>query len=291
LDLVAEEEARNACKHEGRRQEPITLELARARLETFFLREEKRIISRDKQNQAIDRWLMYRRLLAPREFQLQRLAAFKEPPIDCYDSDDIKKALAQASWSHERYRAGVSFTVDTFALVFGFNPKPSEALTKGEGSRVEGRIDGARAAGGLEMHVGAGVGRSRDALSDPYQLYVAPSLSFAITVASLSADPLTVNGKLNTLDGKLPPRLVVGVDGEVQYVFDPPTEQATHFSTVKATLFADFLFTDALGFRLGVPLRGKVVKREADTTAVPPVAAERDLQWSIPVFFTSVLKM
>ena len=215
--------------------------------------------------------------------------SFKEPSYDCYDDGTISSALADYAWNSAAYRFGASFTLETFANAFGFNPTPDDPLTKGQPARVEGRLEGARVTGPFELHLGAGLGKSREALDDPYELYVAPSFSAALVVASLSGEPLELDGKLNDVDGKAPPRLAIGLDAEVQYTFEPPASQSTHIDKVKLSLFFDFLFSEDLGFRVGVPLQGKIATREAD--AEPPVAEKKALQWSVPVFLTSVLKM
>ena len=281
LDDVAEQEARNACRPEARKPEFVTLQVAVERLKTFFVDERKRILA-----DYPDGWPEFRKIVAPYEFALHEISTFKEPPLDCYEPDEIKSALANASWTQVRYRWGAALTLDTFALVFGFNPT-SEPLAKGQPAR----LDFARLAGAFEYHLGIGGGRSREAPSDPLAYYVAPTLSIAVVTASLSGEPLYKDGKLNSVDGKPPPRLVFGLEGELQYTFDPPTAQATHFSAVKITPFADFLFTESLGFRLAIPIRGKLVTRKADASVTPPVTELQDLQWSIPVSFVTVVKM
>ncbi|HEX2869894.1 MAG TPA: hypothetical protein VHP33_01535, partial [Polyangiaceae bacterium] len=127
--------------------------------------------------------------------------------------------------------------------------------------------------------------------ADDFGVYVAPSISVSFVLGSLSADALYKEGKLNVVDGKVPPRLVAGLNADLEYAFDPPASQATHVNKFGATAFVDFLFTKELAFRLGIPVKAQIVTREADDKAVPKVTEKKGLQWSVPVFLTSAIKM
>ncbi len=285
---AAAKDAVTACKGPRHADHPLTLEAAFANIDAFVKKKRK-----EQQAKSPTEWLEFEELMSPSSGDLKALRDFREPVIDCYKKDQIKQALAQASWSAVRYRAGIAYSSDLFELDFGFNPKPSTGLSKGQPARNEIRADLARVSGAFEVHAGLGFGRSHEAFADPFVTYLAPSLSLACTVASLSADPLYVDGKLNTLDGAPPPRLVLGLDGDFQYSFNPPATQITKFSRVTATVYADFIVTEKLGFRLGVPVRAKLVKRDADEKAKfsPPIPEEKNLQWSVPVFAATILKM
>lgn len=283
-DDLATHEALNACTHADP-ETTVALDDATRQIKTYLDRE------RAEARKDPKRWQEFLSIVGARDAEIQRVVAFKLPPVDCFQEDEIKAALANTAWHAPRYRIGASITLDQFANVWGFNPDPDQPLPNGQVARWEGRVDAARLTGFAEVHIGLGLGRSRSEFNDDLATYVAPSFSVSVVLASLSGERLYHGDQLNSLDGKPPPRLVLGVDGEMQYALQLPDYQSTHFSDVKATLFLDFIFTDELGFRLGVPVRGGLVTREADATAMPPVTKLSDLQWSMPVLITTVLKM
>lgn len=227
------------------------------------------------------------------KLRLDKLLTFRKdyPPPDCYSGDDIGDALVKKNWTHPRYAFGVGATFDLFPKIFGFNPDEEKALPGGELSKFLVRAEWARTTGRFELHLGFGVGRSRAELDKPLYNFISPSLSLTWAVASLSKEDLMKDDKLNVIKGAPPPRFALGLDAQLDYGLTRPDTQVTSVQAVAVTGYVDFRFTDKLGVRLGVPITGKLVTRSADTKKTPAVTEQTDLQWSLPVFATTVLKL
>jgi hypothetical protein len=164
----------------------------------------------------------------------------------------------------------------------------------------EARIDFSTARAGTEFSAGIGLGRSREKLEDELRGYIGPSISIAHAFSLLpKKSPLTTNGELNTMDGEIPPRLVVGLSAAIQVAVDKRESQDTRFNSVKVQPHLDFLINDTLSFRLGIPVSGEIVVRDPKdaqpetptTPAQPAVAEKRALQWTLPVAIVAVLKL
>lgn len=225
---------------------------------------------------------------------LDKFLEAKLPAPDCYTDKQFDEAAVRAGYEARRLRAGVGGHVDLFPWTFGYNPDPNKKLSAGEVSRWVLNIEGAWVTGVFEARLGFGFGRSRADLEESLRSFIAPSVSLASTVASLSGEPLYKKDedgerKLNVVNGALPPRLVIGLDGQMEYALQRADTQRTSIQKVVVTAFADFRISDKLGFRLGAPLTGELVTREASTD--PPVTEETDIQWSIPVSVTTILKL
>lgn len=113
-----------------------------------------------------------------------------------------------------------------------------------------------------------------------------------MVLGSLTDVPLqTPQGQLMLIDGNLPPRLSAGVELAADFDLEQPETQVTALHAFRSTFFLDFRFNKDLAFRLGVPVTAKTLTRAADKDAEPPVEEKRDLQWTVPVALTTVLKL
>ena len=225
---------------------------------------------------------------------IEKLTAFELPKLDvCHDSDAIRDAATRKAWEDRHLRFGLAARADIYPHVFGFNPTPTTPLANGQTAEAEVNFDFSYVKGRVEITAGCGYGKAREDLSQPLRPYLSPSLSVAWVVGSLSHDTLMDpdTGKVRLVDGALPPRLVVGLDGSLQWALDPPDTQDGNVNKLTVTAFLDFRFTESLAVRVGAPLSGVIVVRPADASVSPPVTERRGLQWTIPVFVGSVLKL
>lgn len=218
-----------------------------------------------------------------------------QKPDECHDADAIRDAARRVAATRRRHRFGVGGTVDLFPMVFGFQPGEDEDLPRGDLSRMQARIEyQTLSAASSDLTLGVGLARSRDALADPLESYFTPSISFGVVLGSLTGAPLRQpQGELFLIDGNLPPRLSAGVELTADISLDRPDTQPTTLHAFKSTFFLDFRFNKDLAFRLGVPVTATTVKRKAAdaTDTEPAVEAKRDLQWSVPIALTTVLKL
>lgn len=64
-------------------------------------------------------------------------------------------------------------------------------------------------------------------------------------------------------NGKLPPRITLGLKGAAEVALQKPDFQMSRFNEVEAMVYTDFVVSDNLSFRLGVPLQGALMEQEA----------------------------
>ena len=86
--------------------------------------------------------------------------------------------------------------------------------------------------------------------------------------------------------GELPPHLVLGFSASVDLAPDRPTTQPKLVEGAELTAYVDLRFSNDLAFRIGVPVKATLVKREATET----VPERSDLQWSVPVSIVALIK-
>ena len=220
----------------------------------------------------------------------QPLAAYREAaPDDCQTTDALGNEAVRAIWIAQRIRIAVSVRGDFYNRAFGFNPDPTTKLPDGRTGDEEVRFEVFYGKKFMDASIGIGGGVARASFSDPRVGYVSPAASLAWTVARLSSESLRKSGQLNVVDGALPPRMVLGIDVLARYAPRPPATLVTSWSKVAITAYADFRFSDKLTVRVGAPLAADVVVQKAD--ASKGISERRDLQWTIPVFVATVLKI
>lgn len=225
--------------------------------------------------------------------RIDTLRAFKLPrPDECLTDEVISDAYVQYTWNHLRNKVGASLTAQAFPQLWGFNPdsSPSSSLPSGQISKVAGRFEYNLLYKGLELVAGVGVGAEREKHTDMLRPVVSPSFSVAYAATSLMpGSALHSGGKLTLVKGALPPRVIVGLDLALDYALAPPETQDTPVQGFAATGFLECRFTDDLAVRVGVPIKADIKVREAD--ASQNITEKRALQWSVPVFVTTALKI
>jgi hypothetical protein len=209
---------------------------------------------------------------------------------ECHTADEIGNTAVRTAWKAHIVRIGVSIREDRAQRVFGFNPDPSKPLSDGRLLDGEVRAELSYSHERIQVALGVGGGEGRIALTDPLLRYVSPAFSAAVIVGSLTSESLMDGNHVRVVNGALPPRFVVGVDALLQYVPSPP-DTYEKLKKLAVTAYGDFRFTDKLAFRVGVPLTADLVTREADDTKMPPITAKHALQWTIPVFVATVIKL
>ncbi len=216
----------------------------------------------------------------------------------CYEPEDIRGYFRQLYWRVRTWKVAGSVSFDLFPRTYGFSPDDSQ-LPRGEVKSNEARLGFSTARAGTEFGAGVGVGRSRDKLNDELRAHISPSVSIARAFSLIGKSPLTTNGELNALDGEMPPRLVVGLSAAIQVAVNKRESQDTRFNSVKIQPHLDFLVSETLSFRLGIPIKAEIVVRAkkdaqpetATTPAKPAVVEKRALQWTVPVAIVAVLKL
>jgi hypothetical protein len=222
------------------------------------------------------------------------LMAFKPlDPTSCYGEKALQRGYAQTAWAAGRHRIGLSANIDLLPRVFGFNPDPDMTLPDGDVQAWKARAEYAFARRGNELAISAGYGRSRATANDELSGTLSTSLSFTGLPRALTGEPLETKGRLNIINGKLPAHFALGASVRADFAMSPPASQDTflHLSALEAALFVDFHVTDELSFRLGIPVKGEIVVRDADAMASPPVEEKRALQWTLQPFVATVLKI
>lgn len=216
------------------------------------------------------------------------LNAYTPPaPDDCHDADALSEAVTRAVWNASRLRIGVSIRADLYPRLFGF--KPEEPIYDGRLKESEVRADVSFSRRGFEVTAGIGYGTSRMEFAEERIEYLSPALSIAGTVARLSGTRLyDSNNRLNLVDGAPPPRLVLGIDVQLQYALSQPAYQVAKIQKASITGYADVRFTDKVTVRLGLPVSAALATRKSKDAM--PVILKRDRQWTIPVFVATVIK-
>ena len=237
------------------------------------------------------------------------LEVWRQPsPTACYSDDDVRGYFRRLYWKHRTLKFAVGASFELFPRKYGFSPDGSD-LPNGDVKSGEARMDFSTGKSGTEFSFGAGFGRSRDKLDDDLRGYVPVSFSVARAFSLLpkkqpllkprQAQSSGTARELNVVDGELPPRLILGLSAAVQLAVDKRESQETSINSVKLQPHIDFLISETLSFRLGIPLKGEIVVREKKdavaetptTPAKPATTEKRDLQWTVPVAIVAVLKL
>jgi hypothetical protein len=219
-------------------------------------------------------------------------------PTACFTKDRIRAYFQQLYWTRRKWKVALGASWDLFPRKFGFSPDES-TLSRGEAKTREVRFDASTGLARTELSFGIGVGSAREDLTDDLRAHASPSISLAHAFSLLKSKPLTSNGQLNTEDGDLPPRLVAGLSVATQFAIDKRASQTTRFNSVEIQPHLDFLISETLSFRLGIPIEGEIaVRKKQDAVAAsatsperPEVPEQRSLQWTIPVAIVAVIKM
>jgi hypothetical protein len=224
--------------------------------------------------------------------EMQPLAAsiqssWKLPtPYSCHTATEEGLYLQRLFWSKAKTKFAASLISDHFPRRFGFSPDGS-SLPHGERNAWELRADFSRAKGAFEWALGAGLAGSREGPDDGWSQTLTPSLALAQAFTLLSGKPLQKDGVLNSDDGGLPPHLVLGLAAKAEIALDRPHNQTSSFNSIRIQPYLDFLISDTLSFRLGVPIKGVIAERPAKDDD----AGQRSLQWTVPVSIVTVLKL
>lgn len=229
------------------------------------------------------------------KYEYDTLVAFRGlDPTACYESKELGTAYTRTAWSTTRKRLGASANADFFQRVYGFKPDPEAALPRGEAQEWKVRAGVARSVDGSQQGVTLGYGQARVEPRDELRGIVTVGASLSGFAHGIAADLYDEDGKLNVNDdGELPAYLTVGVEVTVDFATNPPDTQSTRANIQKfeGTAFIDFHVRKDLGFRLGLPLKAEIAKRDADDMAMPPLVEKRDLQWTLYPFVSTVLKL
>jgi hypothetical protein len=234
-------------------------------------------------------------LLDPR---IERLDKMRRAPTksSCLtkDEDELAAAVTRAKWRQPLQTIGLSAHADFYPIQFGFNPDESERLAHGNAATIEERLEYRTSCRRHSLSLGFGAKTTRDTAHGDFATSVRPAVGFQYIVGRLDGGSLLdEQDDVNTLKkGELPPLFVVGVDGVFGVtVAGKPDSQESAIEEVGVTPFADFRINKDIAFRIGVPLKAELVTRKADAMAMPEVTEKKALQWTVPVFLTTVLEL
>ncbi|WNG13257.1 hypothetical protein [Cystobacter fuscus] len=227
--------------------------------------------------------------------QLERLEKFSPPSADdCIEDESLKAAIIRYSQKHGTTKFGVQLQYEAFPMRFGFNPDlaegeetPEKELPRGEWAKIGMRADYETRLCGFSVQAGVGAERGRKELADDILWSLTPTASVSRVLTVVGDKGVGGKSLLVKNDGTLQPHLVGGLLLTSNIALQKAEGQVSPLNDFQATLYVDFRFTENLQARLGVPLKGENVEREA-TDAAP---VKRDVQWSVPVFVTTVLKL
>ncbi len=217
----------------------------------------------------------------------------------CYADSDVKGYFQQLYWDRGTRRLAVGAQWDLFPRKSGFSPDGSD-LPRGETQAWQARVDLAYSKRGLELVAGMGIGESRAKLTDPLTKAVTVSGSVARAFTLLRSAPLRDDkGRLKSRGGELPPRLVIGLAASAEFAPDRPDSQETAVNKALVQPYLDFIVSNTLSFRLGIPVRAETAVLDAKAAVAPTatspgspaVLEKRALQWTVPVAIVAVLKM
>lgn len=237
-----------------------------------------------------------RQAVASLKTSLELLDPRKNPlPLatGCYDAKKLKQAYRQAQWQRGTWKLGISSTAEFFPRKTGFNPTgPTTDLPHGQSAAWSIQAEAAVEKKGVSVVGSLGFGRNRAAFDDKLYNSFKPAFSISLPFARLDGQPLQSCGTLElTEDASPPPMLFGGFLVKLDYAKTRPESQTSRLNSAEYQFFLDFRVTEKVSFRLGVPYRGELVTRAKDDKAMPPTAEKRDIQWSLPVFVATVIKL
>lgn len=214
-------------------------------------------------------------------------------PTSCLSKEAIAQAVARARWEISTLTLGASVRGDFFPIKTGFNPDEANALPHGNIAETELRFELRHTRCRVSWNLGVGGKASREKVGDDLIGAVRPSASLSVVAARLDGGDVYEGTQLAVRDdGSLPPYLVLGLETTVGWtVHNKPASQESSFAEVAITGFVDFRVSSDIAFRIGIPVKAEIVTREANDKKDPPIVEKKALQWTVPVFLTTVLEI
>jgi hypothetical protein len=219
------------------------------------------------------------------------LEKWRETPYSrtsCYNDEKTRKsvteAVARALWQHPRMKLGISAHADMFPLQFGFNPEADHepALPLGELEALQLHLEAEYTLGPTTLTLGASGGYSREGHTDKLGRALAPNIGLRVVLARLDHKSIR-----DTPPDGTTPVVAIGATARGERTLDKEDIQEGPWNEVEVKVFADFKVSEKLEFRVGVPLSAKLEPRKDDSGT----EVKRGLQWSVPVFVATVLKL
>lgn len=215
------------------------------------------------------------------------------------DDDALKQGYLVEVWKAPVVRFGVDGSLDLDIIKLGYKKlEPAEAGEEPEREKLpNGELIAGRAGPSLlvkkerlEVTLGVNFGAAQ-VVGDTTKIggFVQPNVAIAYVVGFLDRRQRTDGdyGKRVpkfTDKGDLPARVVLGVRAAIEFPFAPPAFQEGSLNSATILVHSDFVVTEKLKFRIGVPISAALVEGEQDDDGKKTGA-----QWSIPVFGATVL--
>lgn len=262
-------------------------------IETFFATQEKDVANDPEKAASLAG------LKVAADPIIKRVRATDGVPfLEGVTSEKVEAAYQQAVWDSVRVHITPAARLSLAPLRWGYNPAPDTPLESGTlnelAAGVEIGVTRRRTTLALALEASS-AGMGADAART-----LAPTLSFAFLGGSLGDDPIVKEDGTVALRKKqdltkagpeLGPHWSLGVNAGFAYLLNSDASHLSPFESVECTPFVDLHPSSTLAFRLGVPLKGETVTREADDTTDPPTTEESGLQFSVPVFLVTSLSI
>lgn len=213
----------------------------------------------------------------------QVLRDYKAPrPLDCIKDKAVDAAVTKWLWGQKTHKISVSAFLDMYQLVLGHNP---EMLEDFEAKSKQARVDYVFTYRGLEIGGGFAADVSREGRGKGKVGTLRPAFRVSNVVGSFDDEPLEKDGELRTTkDGKMPPIVIVGIEGEFGFATDPPDDDDASLRDLMVTVHLDFRYSETLAFRLGAPIQMKRVAAMNDATNI-------GRQWTLPILVATMIKL
>ncbi|GEN11171.1 hypothetical protein SAMN05443572_11421 [Myxococcus fulvus] len=206
----------------------------------------------------------------------------------------LAQALRRNAWARSRFVVGIDGRMDFFPWKEGFNPAPNpeeDPLPKSQLAAWQVNLAGSWGHQRTFIKLGLRLEQERSAPTDELPP-LSPGLSFKLTytLGALAGSLTDPAGELLPIEGKLPPHVLLGVEGAIAFVNKRTAVHPYLVDNANAALWLEFRFTEKLAVRTGFQLDAKTVTRAEDTTTTPPTPELSKLQYSVPAFVLTALQ-
>lgn len=233
---------------------------------------------------------------------------FPDPYTGATDAS-VAEGLARYRATHATHRVGLNFDIDHFDQILGFTPAtqpkcvnlpagmtaPYDSSDPANGA-AQWQLRGEYAWRRMRTRVTFGAGlvglreascssaTDRELRAGTFGYRFEPSFSWSFDLVAPWSLPTRLQPE-NPYQAAAP-RLTLGIEASAQFLIDSP-RTVEFIDRVRVTPYLGVQVSENVGFRLGVPITGDVVTQ----TPNAGLPARSDLQWRLPLFLTTVLKL
>lgn len=220
------------------------------------------------------------------------------------DTDAFLQTYRARQWKAVSVRLGLDGRVDFARRQFGTRRleangpgEPGEPETLDRGELLAWQVGPAALlkAGRTQLGFGVTAGQAMPVGSDALFTSLGPAASFSWLVGFLDDEAIDRTTDYSDRvpefddDGNLPPHVVLGLRASASVPIALPSFRGDPLNAASVLLHADFVVSNTLKFRLGVPLKAALVEQELETGANPVIPKRTVLRWTVPVVGTTVV--